>query len=39
MVEISSDLRVTITPTSASNLIVIQAQLTANGYEIMVVRQ
>ena len=32
MVEISSDLRVTITPTSASNLIVIQAQLTANGY-------
>tara|TARA_B100001248_G_scaffold259112_1_gene244559 strand:+ start:653 stop:1249 length:597 start_codon:yes stop_codon:yes gene_type:complete len=32
MVEISPDLRVTITPTSASNLIVIQAQLTANGY-------
>lgn len=32
MVEISSDLRVTITPTSASNLIVIQAQLTANAY-------
>ena len=32
MVEISSDLRVTITPTSASNLIVIQAQLTANSY-------
>ena len=32
MVEISGDLRVTITPTSASNLIVIQAQLIANSY-------
>ena len=31
MVEISPDLRVTITPTSASSLIVIQAQLTANA--------